>query len=255
MGAFETFVNANLGIRKPLILDVGHPTGSTKAAGIVGSEYIDTVSNNIYEKTGENNLEDWIFIRKLGDSLSASESGILSRVEVIETSSSSQSFSASVNIPQNTADINISYASLGNNITYLSSPKIFASIRFNSAPDAIYAHSVYGVDTERFNIQFSDEIQQADCFLDILIAASADQISGSTTANTGESYVAESTLWFEESGNSLVLREESLLTSEPALELWEEGANNTLIPLESSQEATGENTIYFEETGQYLTIV
>jgi hypothetical protein len=251
MGAFETFVNANLGIRKPLILDLGHPTGSSKAAGIVGSEYIDTETNNIYEKTGENNLEDWVLTRKLGDSLIASESGILSRVEVIQNSSSSQSFSASINIPQNTSDLNISYSSLGNSITYLSSPKIFASIRFNSAPEAIYAHSIYGVDTERFNIQFSDEIQQPDCFLDILIAASADQVSGDISS---ENSVSESTLWFEESGDSLMLRESSLLTSEPAVELWEEGPNNTLMPLESSQETTGVNVVYFEETGQYLTI-
>ena len=69
MGAFETFVNANLGIRKPLILDLGPPTGSDKAAGIVGSEYVDTSNNFLYEKTGENNLTDWKFTRKLGDSL------------------------------------------------------------------------------------------------------------------------------------------------------------------------------------------
>jgi hypothetical protein len=69
MGAFETFVNANLGIRKPLILDFGPPTGSDKAAGIVGSEYVDTNNNFLYEKTGENNSTDWKFTRKLGDSL------------------------------------------------------------------------------------------------------------------------------------------------------------------------------------------
>ena len=67
MGAFETFVNANLGIRKPLISDIGPPSGSSKAAGIIGSEYIDTDSNFLYEKTGENNLSDWVFTRKLGD--------------------------------------------------------------------------------------------------------------------------------------------------------------------------------------------
>jgi hypothetical protein len=48
MGAFETFVNANLGIRKPLISDIGPPSGSSKAAGIIGSEYIDTDSNFFY---------------------------------------------------------------------------------------------------------------------------------------------------------------------------------------------------------------
>ena len=50
MGAFETFVNANLGIRKPLITDAGPPSGSSKAAGIVGSHYIDSETNDIYEK-------------------------------------------------------------------------------------------------------------------------------------------------------------------------------------------------------------
>ena len=48
MGAFETFVNANLGIRKPLISDIGPPSGSLKAAGIIGSEYIDTSDNLLY---------------------------------------------------------------------------------------------------------------------------------------------------------------------------------------------------------------
>ena len=69
MGAFELFVNANLGIRKPLITDVGHPSESAKAAGIIGSPYIDSDSNKLYEKTGENNIDDWVFLRVLGDSL------------------------------------------------------------------------------------------------------------------------------------------------------------------------------------------
>ena len=69
MGAFELFVNANLGIRKPLITDVGHPSESTKAAGIIGSHYIDSETNFLYEKTGENNVEDWVFLRELGYSL------------------------------------------------------------------------------------------------------------------------------------------------------------------------------------------
>ena len=37
MGAFEDFVNQNLGIRRPIITDSGHPSGSLKAAGIVGT--------------------------------------------------------------------------------------------------------------------------------------------------------------------------------------------------------------------------
>ena len=71
MGAFEDFVNANLGIRKPLISDFFPPTGvgkSTKAAGPRGSHFLDLSTNFIYEKTGENNNEDWVKIAVLGDS-------------------------------------------------------------------------------------------------------------------------------------------------------------------------------------------
>ena len=67
MGAFEDFVNANLGIRKPLITDAGPPTQSTKAAGIPCSHYIDSNNNFLYEKTGDNNAADWIYIATLGD--------------------------------------------------------------------------------------------------------------------------------------------------------------------------------------------
>jgi hypothetical protein len=67
MGAFEDFVNANLGIRKPLITDAGPPTQSTKAAGIPGSHYIDSNNNFLYEKTGDSNSTDWIYIATLGD--------------------------------------------------------------------------------------------------------------------------------------------------------------------------------------------
>lgn len=71
MGAFEDFVNANLGIRKPLIFDFAPPTGadkSLKAAGVRGAHFLDLNSNFLYEKTGENNNTDWIKIAKLGDS-------------------------------------------------------------------------------------------------------------------------------------------------------------------------------------------
>jgi len=67
MGAFEDFVNANLGIRKPLITDAGPPSGSSKAAGIVGTQYLDSSANTLYEKTGENNTVDWAEICTLGD--------------------------------------------------------------------------------------------------------------------------------------------------------------------------------------------
>ena len=35
-GRFEDFVNTNLGIRRPIITDAGHPSSSSKVAGIVG---------------------------------------------------------------------------------------------------------------------------------------------------------------------------------------------------------------------------
>ena len=67
MGDFEDFVNANLGIRKPLITDAGHPSGSAKSAGIPGSHYVDSDSNFLYEKTGWDNVQDWAHIATLGD--------------------------------------------------------------------------------------------------------------------------------------------------------------------------------------------
>jgi hypothetical protein len=66
MGAFEDFVNSNLGIRKPLITDTTTPTSSSKAAGIVGTHFLDSSTNFLYEKTGENNSTDWVKIAYLG---------------------------------------------------------------------------------------------------------------------------------------------------------------------------------------------
>ena len=68
MGAFEDYVNANLGIRKPLITDAGLPSQSAKAAGIIGSQYIDSNTYFLYEKTGEDNTLDWVKIADLGQS-------------------------------------------------------------------------------------------------------------------------------------------------------------------------------------------
>lgn len=70
MGAFEDFVNSNLGIRQPFISDFAPPTGdnkSLKAAGIRGSKFLDLNTNFLYEKTGENNNTDWIKIAELGE--------------------------------------------------------------------------------------------------------------------------------------------------------------------------------------------
>lgn len=234
MGAFESFVNANLGIRKPLILATGHPSGSIYAAGMIGSEYIDTDSNSIYEKTGENNTEDWVFMRKLGQAPSASSSNV---------------FSKSINVPQNSSSLNISYNSLGDFKQYLANPRVFASIRFGSEPTSTYSHSIYNLNTQRFNIKFSNQITESDCYLDILISANPDEI--------GDSFEppVESLLWFDESGNSLVLRNESIITSNPAIHLWETGENDTLIPRETGYASFDESGQYFEQTGDYLTIL
>lgn len=76
MGAFEDFVNQNLGIRRPIITDAGHPSQSLKAAGIVGTNYLDSNDNQLYEKTGEDNINDWMPVGKVGHSRFSGESGI-----------------------------------------------------------------------------------------------------------------------------------------------------------------------------------
>lgn len=67
MGDFEDFVNANLGKRLPQLEDSGHPSSSSVAAGILGTRYLDTDNNDLYEKTGHDNTNDWVKIGKLGD--------------------------------------------------------------------------------------------------------------------------------------------------------------------------------------------
>ena len=67
MGAFEDFVNENLGKRLPMLEDNGHPHSSSKAAGIIGSRYLDLDTNYLYEKTGESNTQDWVKIATIGD--------------------------------------------------------------------------------------------------------------------------------------------------------------------------------------------
>tara|TARA_R110001592_G_scaffold160695_4_gene393008 strand:+ start:50777 stop:51268 length:492 start_codon:yes stop_codon:yes gene_type:complete len=76
MGAFEDYVNANLGIRRPMITDSGNPNLSSKAGGIIGSNYRDSSNNQLYEKTGENNSTDWMPIGQIGHSRFSGESGI-----------------------------------------------------------------------------------------------------------------------------------------------------------------------------------
>ena len=129
MGAFETFVNANLGIRKPLISDIGPPSGSLKAAGVIGSEYIDTDSNFLYEKTGENNLSDWVFTRKLGDQskdeeLENSVSIISGNLQALDDSMHSSSFS----LPSGASEVSIKYSDLGVVGSYSQSPDINISM-------------------------------------------------------------------------------------------------------------------------------
>tara|TARA_R100000008_G_C3584009_1_gene170721 strand:- start:1339 stop:1893 length:555 start_codon:yes stop_codon:yes gene_type:complete len=63
---FEDFVNANLGIRGPLYIDTTTPELSSKAAGAIGSKFIDTTTSFLYEKTGYSNA-DWVKIAEVGD--------------------------------------------------------------------------------------------------------------------------------------------------------------------------------------------
>lgn len=81
MGAFEDYVNANLGIRKPLITDSGPPSQSSKAAGIIGSQYIDSDTYFLYEKTGENNSSDWVKIAYVGQTRGQPPEGIEGSVQ------------------------------------------------------------------------------------------------------------------------------------------------------------------------------
>ncbi len=63
---FEDFVNENLGARMPLFIDSTTPTLSSKAAGSLGSKFVDSSTNFLYEKTGFTNA-DWIKIAELGE--------------------------------------------------------------------------------------------------------------------------------------------------------------------------------------------
>jgi|TARA_B000000475_G_C15993803_1_gene446143 hypothetical protein len=191
MGAFETFVNANLGIRKPLITDVGHPTGSASAAGIVGSQYIDSSNNHLYEKIGENNQVDWNFVRVLGDSASGSASqydldqlslqltGVYQDVTVVEqevnnlqslvSGQAASTFSSSMEVPVGIDKVDVPFIDIGNSGYYSSAPVVVSSMRFNSAPEFLYAHANYEVTPTGFKVLFSSDIIETGTFLDIII--------------------------------------------------------------------------------------
>lgn len=100
MGAFEDFVNANLGIRKPIITDSGLPSASSKAAGIIGSHYVDSDTNFLYEKTGENNATDWVKIGEVGQPRGQSPKGIDGSVQF----NSGESFAGSPDLTYDYAE-------------------------------------------------------------------------------------------------------------------------------------------------------
>lgn len=175
MGAFETFVNANLGIRKPLISDIGPPSGSLKAAGIIGSEYIDTSDNLLYEKTGENNLTDWVFTRKLGDQSKDQElvdslSVISGDLQELKNSIHSSSFA----LPSGSSEVSVKYSDLGAAASYAESPNININIisESSSPPLSYYSYMIYGVSSTGFNVSFSSEINESDLSLGILLKES-----------------------------------------------------------------------------------
>lgn len=154
MGAFETFVNANLGIRKPLITDIGHPSGSAKAAGIVGSHYLDSSNNFLYEKTGENNQVDWVKIRQLGEAIQASEAV----------------FSESLDIPTGVSTTGVLYQDLSSTFNFPSNPVVNATMEFDIESEYFYAYSVYNVSNTGFYISFSDTIMETGHSLNINIS-------------------------------------------------------------------------------------
>lgn len=156
MGAFETFVNANLGIRKPLISDIGPPSSSSKAAGVVGSHYIDSETNDIYEKTGDNNNTDWVKIRKLGESLN-------------DAITAQRTFSTSLDIPSGVDTLSYDYSNIGDTSTYSFPPQVNVSMRVDDNSDFFYAHSTFNVSITGFNVSFSDTIGETGNYLDISI--------------------------------------------------------------------------------------
>ena len=190
MGAFETFVNANLGIRKPLITDAGHPSGSFKAAGIVGSQYLDSSNNFLYEKTGDNNNLDWKFTRTLGSSndelinVSGNFAQELSQInqELIqasgvlqqEISSLADNFVAcKVNLPTGIGAIFLKYSDIHPSLDFNSAPHIFSQLTSNSGSPAFYAYSTYEVDQSGFGVAFSDDIRKEHQALELLIVEKA----------------------------------------------------------------------------------
>jgi hypothetical protein len=156
MGAFETFVNANLGIRKPLISDAGPPSGSAKAAGIVGSHYIDTDTNYIYEKTGENNTTDWVRIRRLGESLN-------------DAIDAQRTFSTSLSIPTGVDTLSFNYADIGDTTTYQTAPQVNVSMRLDEQSQFFYAYNTYNVSSTGFSVSLSDTMLETGNFLDISV--------------------------------------------------------------------------------------
>lgn len=210
MGAFETFVNANLGIRKPLILDAGHPTGSSKAAGVVGSEYIDTDTNFIYEKTGENNQVDWAFTRKLGDSLDSNISTNISGVSddisqvsgdlnlvsnnVNQVSGKFNTLSARFKLVTGVNDLCIKYQDFGLS-DYESKPNVVIGLTYDSEqpPTSFYSHVLYNVSTTGFNVSFSNDIVDENLFLDFFLNGSALSGEYSQSVNPGGSTPGGST--------------------------------------------------------------
>lgn len=156
MGAFETFVNANLGIRKPLITDAGPPSASLKAAGVVGSHYIDSETNYIYEKTGQNNATDWVRIRKLGETLN-------------DAINAQRTFSTSLNIPAGVDTLSYNYSDLGDSTNYSTPPQVNASMRVDERSEFFYSYSTFNVSTTGFSVAFSDRVLETGNFLDISI--------------------------------------------------------------------------------------
>ena len=218
MGAFETFVNANLGIRKPLILDVGHPTGSTKAAGVVGSEYIDTSNNFIYEKTGENNQEDWRFVRKLGE-FSETIQNISGSLSQQISSVSEDTICAQLNLPTGVDTVTLRYDEINSSLNFSDPPHVFVNLKSNGGFPNFYALSTYDVDEQSFKVGFSNEILDEDLSLEIMIKGYSGSTATSSTSSTGSSTTTSSS-----SSNAIAVNGYyPLFTTESASNAYSEG--------------------------------
>jgi hypothetical protein len=284
MGAFETFVNANLGIRKPLILDSGPPSDSDKAAGIIGSEYIDLDSNFLYEKTGENNSADWAFTRKLGDSLGEFSSDISSDFssgisvisqDLVNLSGDLQnsldiiSSGASSGLAEGVSSLLQELSGLSGKLEDVSSSSFSSSVNVPSGVNELsFSYEDLGVgkvfqSKPKIAISLGSRLDSPPvghyAFMTYGINTTGFSVSFSSKIQEDDLFLdliingnklstSSSVQWFEDDGsNNLSLRSSSFESKDPSIELWEEVPGNSYRLRESGAISESEFTQYFQE--------